>query len=102
MPVISARLPFMRRSSLASPQPAPDVAPVLAREADHEARVVARVTPPQPARLVREAECPLESESLEAIGRLAHQSGVEVEGGADANEDCRVKTCAHRSHPFLL
>ena len=44
------------------------------------------VAPPQPARLLGEAEGPLEAEALEAVGRLALEAGVEVEGGADADQ----------------
>ena len=75
---------------------------VLAREPDDEARVVVEVAPPQPPRLLDEPERPLEAEALQAVGRLALEPGVEVEGGADADQDRRVEPVAHRGHPLLL
>src|SRR3712207_5658825 len=78
------------------------VAPVLAREAGDEARVVAQVAPPQPPRLLREAERPLEAQALEAPRGLGDEAGVEVERGADADEDRRVEPRAHPGHPLLL
>src|SRR3954469_21363132 len=75
---------------------------VLARYAGHEARVVAQIAPPQPPRLLSEAEEPLEAESLHERGRLRHQPGMEVEGGADADQDRRSQARAHAGHPLLL
>src|SRR4051794_17549605 len=75
---------------------------VLAREAEDEARVVAEVAPPQPPRLLHEPEGPLEAEALERLRGLALEAGVEVEGGADADEHGRLEARAHGEHELLL
>src|SRR3954447_26345136 len=49
-----------------------------------------QVAPPQPPRLLGEAERPLEPEPLEAVGRLLLDARVEVERGADADQHRRV------------
>ena len=51
---------------------------VLACEADDEARVVVEVAAPQPARLLGEAEGPLEAEALEAVVADIDRSGADV------------------------
>src|SRR6187549_1760058 len=101
MPVIRARIPFMRRVRLAA-RASPEVARVLAGEPDHETGVVAKVPPPQPSRLLRQAERPLQTEPLQAIRRLAHESRVKVERGADADEYRGLEACTHARHPLLL
>ena len=73
------------------------VAHVLPREARDEARVVARVAPPQAARLLRQAEHPLQAGGLHPRRRLRDEAGVEVERGADADEHGRVEAVAHRA-----
>src|SRR3954447_603625 len=75
---------------------------ILPREAGDEARVVAEVVPPQPPRLLDEPERPLEPEALERLRGLALEAGVEVEGGADADEHRRLETVAHGKHELLL
>src|SRR4051812_9652868 len=75
---------------------------VLARYAGHEARVVAQIAPPQPPRLLCEAERPLEAEPLQRVRCLAYQAGVEVERGADAHQYRRVEPRPHVRHPLLL
>src|SRR4051794_11846033 len=78
------------------------VAHPLPREAADEARVVAQVAVPEPARLRAEAEGPRQPRLLHPARRLGDQAGVEVEGGADAHEDRRLQAPAHRGHPLLL
>src|SRR3954454_11198406 len=74
----------------------------LRDEARDEARVVAQVAPPQTARLLCEAERPLQARRLHPARCLGHEAGVEVERGADAHEDGRIEAPAHRGHPLLL
>ena len=74
----------------------------MPREPEDEARVVAEVAPPQAARLLQQAERPLEPEPLQAVRGLALEAGVEVEGGADADEHGRLEAGAHGVHPLLL
>src|SRR5829696_2969552 len=91
----------MRLATVREGAPA-QVARVLAREAGHEARVVAQVAPPQPARLAAEPEEPLEAAALHPVRRLRHEAGVEVERRADADEHRRLEPRAHPLHPLLL
>src|SRR5215210_6904577 len=78
------------------------MAPVLAREAQDEAGVVAQVAPPQPARLVDQPERPLQPHALQRVGRLGDETGMEVERGAHADEHGCVQPFPHASHPLLL
>ena len=75
---------------------------VLPREPEHEARVVGEVALPQPARLLGEAEEPLQAGGLHPGRGLRDEAGVEVERGADADEHGRVDAVAQRGHPLLL
>src|SRR5215203_2867721 len=79
-----------------------EVTQVLTREADHEARVVAQVAPPQAPWLLGEPERPLQPKPLQRFRRLALEAGVEVEGGADADEHRRLEALAHHPHELLL
>src|ERR1035437_4669010 len=83
---------FMEDRRLAA---ADNVADVLAQEADHEKRVVAGVAPPQPAGLAREAVGPLEAVALHPGGRLGDETGMKVEGCADADEQGGCEAGAH-------
>src|ERR1041385_4368484 len=74
----------------------------LLGERGYEPGVVARVASPQPPRLVGQPERPLEAPVLHPLGRLRDQPGVEVEGGADADEQRGVERVAHLRHPTLL
>src|SRR3954469_18224709 len=77
-------------------------AQILLDEADHERRVVLRVALPQPAGLVREPVGPLQARALHPVHSLWYQPGVEVERGADADQDRCVEAVAERRHPLLL
>ena len=90
------------RPEASAAAPGAAAARALRDEARDEARVVAQVAPPQPARLLREAVGPLQADGLHPGRRLGHEAGVEVERGADADEDRRVEAVAHRGHPLLL
>src|SRR5215218_5833998 len=70
------------------------VGKVLTGEADHEARVVAQIPPPEASGLLREPERPLEPEPLQPVGRLALEAGVEVEGRPDADQHRRLEAIA--------
>src|SRR5947209_4911869 len=74
----------------------------LTREAAQEAGVVTPVALPQASRLVRQSIGPLETRFLHPVRRLAHESGVEIERGAHADEHRRVEQRAHVRHPLLL
>ncbi len=82
--------------------PGPALLVELQRERADEARVVAEVAPPQPARLVRQPVGPLQSRRLHPRRRLGHQPGVEVERRADADQHRRLEQRAHLRHPLLL
>src|SRR5690349_8029876 len=72
----------------------------LAREREHEARVVVDVARQQPARLLRDPVGPLEAAVLHPRGRLRDAAGVEVERGADGAHDGHVELLAHARHPL--
>src|SRR3954452_16088155 len=74
----------------------------LRDEARDEARVVAQGAPPQTARLLCEAERPLQARRLHPARCLGHEAGVEVERCADSYEDGSIEAPAHRGHPLLL
>src|SRR3954468_2869267 len=74
----------------------------LSREPEYEARVVDQVPPPETARLLDQPERPLEPEALERGRGLALKAGVEVEGGADADQHGRHEAVAHGEHELLL
>src|SRR5439155_14770374 len=78
------------------------VAQVLSHEADDEAGVIARIAGPQAARLARQAVAPLKARALHPGRRLWHQAGVEIERGADADQQGGRQVRAHAQHPLLL
>src|SRR3954451_10542877 len=86
---------------LATGRAAPSRAELL-QEGDHEGGVVLRVAPPEAPRLLRQAVDPLEAVLLHPRRRLRHEPGVEVEGGADADEQRRIELGPHLRHPLLL
>src|SRR5829696_1249794 len=88
--------------TLAAARAPPGVPTVLAGEAGHETRVVARVAPPEPPRLTGEPVGPLEPRGLHPWRRLADQAGVEVERGAHPGEHRRLEVAPHLGHPLLL
>ena len=78
------------------------LAQVLTRETGHEPGVVAGVAPPQAAGLAVQPVGPLQAVALHPRRRLGDEAGVEVEGGADADEQRRGQPGSHARHPQLL
>src|SRR4051812_21247671 len=72
-----ARTPRTLRQTISDCKLAPraQMARVLAREADDEARVVAEIAPPQSPGLLDQPEGPLEAEALEGLRGLALEAG---------------------------
>src|SRR5262247_3767825 len=68
---------------------------------EEEARVADQVAAPEPARLRKEPEEPLEPRVLHPGGRLRLRARQEVEGRADADEHAGERV-AMRGHPALL
>src|SRR4051794_3824394 len=71
-------------------------------ESGHKAWVVTRVAGPEAPRLLREPVDPLHPVILHPGRGLGDQPSVEVEGGADADEDRGLEPRAHLRHPQLL
>src|SRR6266511_1063873 len=78
------------------------VAGVLTPEAEHEARVVARVPRPEAPRLLREPVDPFQPVVLHPGRRLGNEAGVEVKCGADPDHDRRLDAAADLRRPHLL
>jgi len=65
-------------------------------------RAANQIAVPEAAWFLEEAEEPLEAVFAHPDGGAAHGAGVEVEGGADANEDGNGELVAMIEHPALL
>ena len=74
----------------------------LGRDPDEEAGVVGEVAFPEPAGFAGEAVEPFESAALDPSRGLADAAGVEVEGGADTEEDRGCEAVAIGGHESLL
>src|SRR6185295_12335243 len=73
--------------------------PARTRQQVNRVRARHRITPEQPARLLRDAECPFEAEALHPEGRTRTRAGEEVEQAATGLDHPHVgqamrETCA--------
>ena len=69
---------------------------------EHEKRIIGEVALKEAARFHRQAVSPFEAEFLEKGGGLFHLTGVESEGGTDAEIDSRREEVFVFRYPVFL